>query len=76
MYGKGKGVIVTIMKIKRILGYLWCCISPNGHVITEEEEDRLHTVLYTYCNRCYCPVKAWVDYDCKNSEEYWIQEID
>jgi len=63
------------MKILHTIRYLWCCLSPNGHVIDDEEEERLSTELVTHCNRCRCPVRAWIDYSCKE-DEYWIKEID
>jgi hypothetical protein len=60
---------------KKTLQYLWCCISPNSHVITEEEENRSFSEMVTCCDRCRCPVRVWIDKYCKE-DEYWVQEID
>lgn len=62
--------------IKKFLLYIWCYMSPNSHVISDEDEDRLSTEKQVFiCKRCKTGVYIWVDKWCKD-DEYWIKEID
>lgn len=64
------------LSTKKLFQYLWCCISPNSHVISGEEEDRLSTEKQVFiCKRCKTGVLAWEDKWCKENE-YWIREVD